>query len=88
MSIMYSVVLTGSRDRLQVIGWTTDQKSVEIRNGAKAVIVALFNLNTPEFNRVLSQLSKLYQVSKSKTKTCVSGRMRLILRVSAFVGTT
>ncbi|XP_037092973.1 CLIP-associating protein 1-like isoform X3 [Pollicipes pollicipes] len=45
----------------KVIGWTSDQKSVEIRNSAKAVVVAMFGVNTPEFTRLLSQLSKLYQ---------------------------
>ncbi|KAF0296311.1 CLIP-associating protein 2 [Amphibalanus amphitrite] len=50
----------------KVIGWTTDQKSVDIRNSAKGVVVALFNLNTPHFTRVLSQLSKLYQDTASE----------------------
>ncbi|XP_037076913.1 CLIP-associating protein 1-A-like [Pollicipes pollicipes] len=49
----------------KIIGWTSDQKSVETRNGAKAVIVAMFDLNTAEFTMLLSQLSKMYQDTAS-----------------------
>ena len=49
----------------QVLDWTTDQKSVETRSAAKAVIVALFELNTAEFTRVLQQLPNTYQVGVS-----------------------
>ena len=53
---------SGSAGR-QVLGWAADQKLVETRSAAKAVIVALFDLNTAEFTRVLQQVPKSCQVS-------------------------
>lgn len=46
---------------LCVVQWTNEPKSSEIRKAAKNVVVALFNLNTPEFSAVLSKLPRSIQ---------------------------
>lgn len=46
----------------RIITWTTEPKSVEVRKAAQAVLIALFNLNTPEFSMMLHVLPKTFQV--------------------------
>ena len=46
----------------RIITWTTEPKSVDVRKAAQAVLIALFNLNTPEFSMLLSALPKTFQV--------------------------
>ncbi|XP_043233243.1 CLIP-associating protein 1-B-like [Amphibalanus amphitrite] len=60
---MDAAELTGAEADLpaavtKVLSWASDQKSVETRSAARAVIVALFELNTAEFTRVLQQVPK------------------------------
>uniref|UniRef100_T1IXA2 TOG domain-containing protein n=1 Tax=Strigamia maritima TaxID=126957 RepID=T1IXA2_STRMM len=50
----------------KIITWTTDPKSAELRKASQAAVVALFNSNTPEFTKLLNQLSKLCQDNASK----------------------
>lgn len=45
----------------KIIGWTSDQRSGDVRREARAVVIALFDLNTPQFTIMLSQLSKDHQ---------------------------
>nr|XP_054751296.1 CLIP-associating protein 2-like isoform X4 [Lytechinus pictus] len=47
----------------RIIGWTKDAKSPEVRRASQAVLIALFELNTPEFSMMLSVLPKTYQPS-------------------------
>lgn len=47
----------------RVITWTTEPKSQDVRKAAQAVLIALFNLNTPEFSMLLSALPKTFQVN-------------------------
>lgn len=46
----------------KIIGWTSDAKSSEIRRAAQAAVIALFNLNTPQFTMILAGLPSDYQV--------------------------
>ncbi|KAK2159523.1 hypothetical protein LSH36_151g01044 [Paralvinella palmiformis] len=45
----------------RIITWTTEPKSVDVRKAAQAVLIALFNLNSPEFSMMLSVLPKTFQ---------------------------
>ncbi|KDR12058.1 CLIP-associating protein 1 [Zootermopsis nevadensis] len=45
----------------KIIGWTSDAKSSEIRRAAQAAVIALFNLNTPQFTMILAGLPTDYQ---------------------------
>ncbi|XP_041459123.1 CLIP-associating protein 1-A-like isoform X7 [Lytechinus variegatus] len=47
----------------RIIGWTKEAKSPEVRRASQAVLIALFELNTPEFSMMLSVLPKTYQPS-------------------------
>ncbi|CAF2411295.1 unnamed protein product [Rotaria sp. Silwood2] len=42
----------------KIINWSSEPKSVEMRKAAQAVILALHNLNRPEFNIMLTALSQ------------------------------
>ncbi|XP_020615910.1 CLIP-associating protein 2-like [Orbicella faveolata] len=46
----------------RIITWTTEPKSADVRKESAAVIVALFELNTPEFSMMLTVLPKSFQV--------------------------
>ncbi|XP_063953379.1 CLIP-associating protein 1-A-like isoform X13 [Lytechinus pictus] len=50
----------------RIIGWTKDAKSPEVRRASQAVLIALFELNTPEFSMMLSVLPKTYQEGATK----------------------
>ncbi|KAK3736138.1 hypothetical protein QZH41_015538 [Actinostola sp. cb2023] len=50
----------------RIISWTTEPKSAEVRKESAAVIVALFELNTPEFSMMLSVLPKSFQDGATK----------------------
>lgn len=63
----FGPVTTSGRDSTptalaKIIGWTGDAKSSEIRRAAQAAVIALFNLNTPQFTMMLADLPKEYQV--------------------------
>ncbi|KAM9775882.1 CLIP-associating protein 2 [Syngnathus typhle] len=45
----------------RIITWTTDPKSSDVRKAAQAVLIALFQLNTPEFTMLLAALPKTFQ---------------------------
>ncbi|XP_060923131.1 CLIP-associating protein 1-A-like [Limanda limanda] len=45
----------------RVITWTTEPKSSELRKAAQVVLIALFELNTPEFTMLLGALPKTFQ---------------------------
>lgn len=45
----------------RIITWSTEPKSVDVRKSAQAVLISLFNLNTPEFSMLLSALPKTFQ---------------------------
>ncbi|XP_033732918.1 CLIP-associating protein 1-like isoform X3 [Pecten maximus] len=50
----------------RIINFTTEPKSADVRKGAQAVLIALFNLNPPEFSVMLSLLPKAFQDSATK----------------------
>ncbi|XP_030829292.1 CLIP-associating protein 1-A isoform X5 [Strongylocentrotus purpuratus] len=50
----------------RIIGWTKEAKSPEVRRASQAVLIALFELNTPEFSMMLSVLPKTYQEGATK----------------------
>jgi hypothetical protein len=50
----------------KIVSLTAEPKSVEVRKTAQAVLVALFNLNTPEFSMLLQELPKNIQETGSK----------------------
>ncbi|XP_063424882.1 CLIP-associating protein 1-A-like isoform X7 [Mytilus trossulus] len=50
----------------RIINWTTEPKSVDVRKGAQMVLIALFNLNPPEFSMMLSYLPKAFQDGATK----------------------
>lgn len=50
----------------RIVSLTAEPKSVEIRKTAQAVLVAFFNLNTPEFSILLADLPKSIQETASK----------------------
>ncbi|XP_031442069.1 CLIP-associating protein 2 isoform X2 [Clupea harengus] len=45
----------------RIITWTTEPKSADVRKAAQAVLIALFQLNTPEFTMLLGALPKTFQ---------------------------
>ncbi|XP_057683939.1 CLIP-associating protein 2 isoform X9 [Corythoichthys intestinalis] len=50
----------------RIITWTTDPKSSDVRKAAQAVLIALFQLNTPEFSMLLAALPKTFQDGATK----------------------
>ncbi len=50
----------------KIVSLTAEPKSVEVRKTSQAVLVALFNLNTPEFSLLLQELPKNIQEAGSK----------------------
>ncbi|XP_077363618.1 CLIP-associating protein 2 isoform X12 [Festucalex cinctus] len=50
----------------RIITWTTDPKSSDVRKAAQAVLIALFQLNTPEFTMLLAALPKTFQDGATK----------------------
>lgn len=50
----------------KIVSYTAEPKSVDIRKTAQAVLVALFNLNTPEFSMLLADLPKNIQETASR----------------------
>ncbi|XP_064193917.1 CLIP-associating protein 2-like isoform X17 [Anguilla rostrata] len=50
----------------RIITWTTEPKSAEVRKAAQAVLIALFQLNTPEFTMLLGALPKTFQDGATK----------------------
>lgn len=51
---------------LSVVQWSMEPKSFEIRKASQGVVIALFNLNTPEFSAVLSRLPRSIQDCATK----------------------
>ncbi|XP_070405714.1 CLIP-associating protein 1 isoform X15 [Nothobranchius furzeri] len=45
----------------RIITWTTEPKSSDVRKAAQVVLIALFELNTPEFTMLLGALPKTFQ---------------------------
>uniref|UniRef100_A0A3Q1D1T1 TOG domain-containing protein n=1 Tax=Amphiprion ocellaris TaxID=80972 RepID=A0A3Q1D1T1_AMPOC len=45
----------------RIITWTTEPKSSDVRKAAQVVLIALFQLNTPEFTMLLGALPKTFQ---------------------------
>uniref|UniRef100_A0A5S6QS55 TOG domain-containing protein n=1 Tax=Trichuris muris TaxID=70415 RepID=A0A5S6QS55_TRIMR len=45
----------------RVIQWTGEPKSSEIRRASQNALVSMFNLNAPEFSRILNTFSRAYQ---------------------------
>ncbi|XP_036394477.1 CLIP-associating protein 2-like isoform X4 [Megalops cyprinoides] len=50
----------------RIITWTTEPKSVDVRKAAQSVLIALFQLNTPEFTMLLGALPKTFQDGATK----------------------
>ncbi|XP_059899290.1 CLIP-associating protein 2 isoform X19 [Gadus macrocephalus] len=50
----------------RIITWTTEPKSSEVRKAAQAVLISLFQLNTPEFTMLLAALPKTFQDGATK----------------------
>ncbi|XP_064409179.1 CLIP-associating protein 2 isoform X3 [Latimeria chalumnae] len=50
----------------RIITWTTEPKSSDVRKAAQAVLIALFELNTPEFTMLLGALPKTFQDGATK----------------------
>ncbi|XP_047240596.1 CLIP-associating protein 2 isoform X40 [Girardinichthys multiradiatus] len=50
----------------RIITWTTEPKSSDVRKAAQAVLIALFQLNTPEFTMLLAALPKTFQDGATK----------------------
>ncbi|KAL2080409.1 hypothetical protein ACEWY4_024202 [Coilia grayii] len=50
----------------RIITWTTEPKSSDVRKAAQAVLIALFQLNTPEFSMLLGALPKTFQDGATK----------------------
>jgi hypothetical protein len=50
----------------RIVSFTAEPKSVDIRKTSQAVLVALFNLNTPEFSMLLGELPKNIQETASR----------------------
>jgi CLIP-associating protein 1/2 len=53
----------------KIVSLTAEPKSVEIRKTSQAVLVALFNLNTPEFSLLLADLPKNIEETASRILT-------------------
>ncbi|XP_022108318.1 CLIP-associating protein 2-like isoform X2 [Acanthaster planci] len=45
----------------RIISWTKEAKSPDVRKASQSVLIALFELNTPEFSAMLSVLPKTFQ---------------------------
>ncbi|XP_032436623.1 CLIP-associating protein 2 isoform X24 [Xiphophorus hellerii] len=50
----------------RIITWTIEPKSSDVRKAAQAVLIALFQLNTPEFTMLLAALPKTFQDGATK----------------------
>jgi len=50
----------------KIINWSSEPKSIEMRKAAQAVIIALYNLNRPEFTLMLTSLPPTYQDATAK----------------------
>ncbi|KAG9335597.1 hypothetical protein JZ751_004362 [Albula glossodonta] len=50
----------------RIITWTTEPKSADVRKAAQSVLIALFQLNTPEFTMLLGALPKTFQDGATK----------------------
>ncbi|XP_053084613.1 CLIP-associating protein 2 isoform X30 [Pangasianodon hypophthalmus] len=50
----------------RIITWTTEPKSSDVRKAAQSVLIALFQLNTPEFTMLLGALPKTFQDGATK----------------------
>ncbi|XP_020834223.1 CLIP-associating protein 2 isoform X34 [Phascolarctos cinereus] len=50
----------------RIITWTTEPKSSDVRKAAQAVLISLFELNTPEFTMLLGALPKTFQDGATK----------------------
>ncbi|XP_072892214.1 CLIP-associating protein 2 isoform X43 [Hemitrygon akajei] len=50
----------------RIITWTTEPKSSDVRKAAQAVLICLFQLNTPEFSMLLGALPKTFQDGATK----------------------
>uniref|UniRef100_A0A3Q3LTT8 Cytoplasmic linker associated protein 2 n=1 Tax=Mastacembelus armatus TaxID=205130 RepID=A0A3Q3LTT8_9TELE len=50
----------------RIITWTTEGKSSDVRKAAQSVLIALFQLNTPEFTMLLAALPKTFQDGATK----------------------
>uniref|UniRef100_A0A8C1F4P6 Cytoplasmic linker associated protein 1 n=1 Tax=Cyprinus carpio carpio TaxID=630221 RepID=A0A8C1F4P6_CYPCA len=50
----------------RIITWTTEPKSSDVRKAAQMVLIALFELNTPEFTMLLGALPKTFQDGATK----------------------
>ncbi|KAM9709585.1 LOW QUALITY PROTEIN: CLIP-associating protein 1a [Menidia menidia] len=50
----------------RIITWTTEPKSSDVRKAAQIVLIALFELNTPEFTMLLGALPKTFQDGATK----------------------
>ncbi|XP_024921062.1 CLIP-associating protein 2 [Cynoglossus semilaevis] len=50
----------------RIITWTTEPKSSDVRKAAQAVLISLFQLNTPEFTMLLAALPKTFQDGATK----------------------
>ncbi|KAM4688025.1 CLIP-associating protein 2 [Discoglossus pictus] len=50
----------------RIITWTTELKSSDVRKASQTVLIALFELNTPEFTMLLGALPKTFQDGATK----------------------
>ncbi|CAF3454832.1 unnamed protein product [Rotaria socialis] len=50
----------------KIINWSSEPKSIEMRKAAQGVILALYNLNRPEFTLMLTALPSTYQDAAAK----------------------
>lgn len=46
---------------VRLLDWTNDVKSQDVRRHAQEAIIALYNLNPPQFPMILNELPKIYQ---------------------------
>lgn len=54
----------------RIINWTMEPRNVEVRKSAQLVLIALFNLNPPEFSLMLAALPKAFQDGATKILHC------------------
>ncbi|CAF3365569.1 unnamed protein product [Rotaria sp. Silwood1] len=50
----------------KIINWSSEPKSLEMRKAAQGVVLALYNLNRPEFTLMLTALPSTYQDAAAK----------------------
>ncbi|CAF0724124.1 unnamed protein product [Didymodactylos carnosus] len=50
----------------KIMNWSVEPKSNEVRKAAQGVVLALYNLNRPEFTLMLTSLPDTYQTAASK----------------------